>query len=74
MKIKILSFMLSNHQTDVSERAFHDKDINSEINQFIEFKEVISISSEIATIDRHNNGRCDTVYIIYTIMYKDIVT
>ena len=44
--------------------------IESEINEFCEDKEVIDIKVNTVEYDYHNNGGCNGVEIVYTIMYN----
>jgi hypothetical protein len=44
--------------------------IENEINEFCEDKEVIDIKVNTIDYDYHNNGGCNGVTIVYTIMYK----
>jgi hypothetical protein len=45
--------------------------IQSELNEFMEDKEVIDIKTNTFTSYRHNNGGYDEVFIVYTIMYNE---
>ena len=50
-----------------------EKSIDKKINAWIEKEQadVIDIKTMNYTLDRHNNGRQDTVVLVYTILYRE---
>lgn len=44
--------------------------IENEINNFCEGKNVIDIKVNTVEYDYHNNGGCNGVTLVYTILYK----
>ena len=51
-----------------------EKAIDKRVNAWIEKEnaEVISLNVTSYTVDRHNNGRHDTIVLVYTILYREI--
>lgn len=84
MKIKVFRFEVSNftstmskkevcertYSLEVSERLATTEYIEDTINEFIKGKEVIDIKTDVIHTEYHNNGRSNTMHMIYTIMYK----
>lgn len=72
MKIKIFNFMVSQARMKRDGGGFCLESDEAEfiINKFILDKDVIDIKANTYTVDRHNNGGCDDVWITYTILYK----
>ena len=50
-----------------------EKSIDKKINAWIEKEQadVTDIKTMNYTLDRHNNGRQDTVVLVYTILYRE---
>lgn len=50
-----------------------ERSIDKKINGWIEKEQadVIDLKTANYTIDRHNNGRHDTVVLVYTILYRE---
>ena len=44
--------------------------IDIELNEFINGRDIIDIKMTTFTSDQHNNGGTDEVWALYTIMYK----
>ena len=44
--------------------------IECEINEFCEDKEVVDIKVNTVDYNYHNNGGCNGITLVYTIMYK----
>lgn len=83
MKIKVFRFEVSNWTSspmsrDVGSERFKtsqdelisEEVIENTINKFINGKLVESISVNTIDIEYHNNGRGNTIHLIYTISYK----
>lgn len=47
------------------------KEIDKTINKFVSDVDVVSISVDHQTTKHHNNGGCDDVQAIYTIIYNE---
>lgn len=47
-----------------------EEDIELIINEFIFDKNVLSIDVNTIDVSKHNNGRGNTVHLIYTILYS----
>ena len=86
MKIKTFVFRISNWcgQADIGEGgAWGDdfessknqlvtaKDIDKEINKFLDTVVPISVSVDHQAVNNHNNGGWNTVIAVYTIVYND---
>ena len=54
----------------VTERDIDNK-VNKYIHQYLDDKEIVNIIVTPVVVHRHNNGRSDTVDLIYTIVYKE---
>lgn len=50
-----------------------EKAIDKKVNAWIEKEnaEVISFNVTSYAVDRHNNGRHDTIVLVYTILYRE---
>ena len=50
-----------------------EKAIDKKVNAWIEKEnaEVISLNVTSYAVDRHNNGRHDTIVLVYTILYRE---
>lgn len=84
MQVKTLSFFISNSESKnklfpgtkgYTESYDYPKttpfeEIDKQINSFLDTHIVQDIKINDAVIDRHNNGRSDTVLRTYTIMYS----
>lgn len=84
-KVKIFEFELSNYALDASNSdmklaSFRDAEtrlvstdaMEDMINYFLRDKVLVDINVVPATVRTHNNGRNNTVKLIYTVVYKDI--
>ena len=83
MKIKVFKFRVNNasshpcsddlqkewYQKGIKEIA-SEKMIEKTVNDFIEDKNVISITVTSVDAHYHNNARGNTIDLIYTIMYQ----
>lgn len=65
-KVKLFRYEISNASTV----CFDDDKIEDEINEFLSDKELIEIKVNQADVRFHNNGRSNTIHLIYTIVYK----
>lgn len=82
-KIKVFKFEVSNwssaaftdqigtqkHKNAQARLATEEK-IESTIDDYIADKEVISINANTVDLHYHNNGRGNTIQLIYTILYS----
>ena len=48
-----------------------ENEIEETINDFIKDKIKVEIKVNTIDVNYHNNGRCNTVHMIYTIVYTD---
>lgn len=84
MKIKVFKFEVSNASSNVvgkdkeeswyyeKQRRLHgEHDIEVVINDFINNKNVVKISINTIETHYHNNGRGNTIHLIYTILYQE---
>ena len=84
MKIKVFKFRVSNAASEpFSEDIGKDwyakrkgelvseTEIASKVNRFIQGKRVINILVNNVDVHYHNNGRGNTVDLVYTIMYEE---
>lgn len=83
LNIKVFKFVVSNCSTDASEKdkdtAWYNKNvikiqsekkIENEINAFIKDKDVVDIKINTVDSKYHNNGCNNTIWMMYTIIYK----
>lgn len=83
MKLKVFCFEISNHGTkrdngrwdgeplDVKfEEVFDTTNIEETLNDFLENHNVKKVDIQYQTLDRHNNGRFDTVVAFYHVWYE----
>ena len=83
MKVKVFKFRVSNAASapfkDDKGKEWYKKcidalkspeDIEKELSEFMKGKEIISVLTNTIDVEYHNNGRGNTVDLIYTIMYK----
>lgn len=83
MKIKTFDFLVSNYLGNESfilegeydfsygnNIVYTQKMVDSKINDFCKDKKVIDIKVNNYTIHHHNNARCDSVIMRYTIMFE----
>lgn len=86
MKIKTFKFWMSNSailrnlyndrdqytaKADIFVPVYTCDEIDKKINSFIKGKDVVNIIINDFTVDRHNNGRSDTIQRTYTILYNN---
>lgn len=50
---------------------FSPAEMDKVVNDFITDKDVIDIKVSNYIYDRHNNGYCDSVVEVYTVLYKE---
>lgn len=82
MKIKVFKFEVCNWAVDLTDeqknarsrealqRISNEEDIENTINNFIENKDVLQIITNNIDVNYHNNGRYNTIQLVYTILYK----
>ena len=72
MKIAVFKYDASicKHERDGGGECINTELIESEVNDFCEDKEVVDIKVNTVEYDYHNNGGCNGVALVYTIMYK----
>lgn len=56
--------------TKIKPEITTEADIDKAINKFTKDVDVVDIKVNHYTIHRHNNGYCDTVMAVYTIVYR----
>ena len=84
MKVKIFRFRVSNWTSIALERdktdcqykeakkeVMTEEQIETIVNDFIREKNIVSIDVSTVDVEYHNNGRGNTVDLIYTIVYKE---
>lgn len=70
--------MASSAALEAHKRIKTSTDIDKTVNSFLSSLslnsnvEVLNIIVTSSTVDRHNNGRPDTVWLNYTILYKEV--
>lgn len=82
-KVKIFKFRVSNASSSVSEEDVNsawykktksllqtEEEIESTINDFIKDKTLIDIKINTIEVNWHNNGRGNTVDLVYTIIFS----
>lgn len=72
MKIKVFKYEVSKAKWEKNGggECIDVELIENEINEFCENKEVINIKVNTFDYMHHNNGGCNGVILVYTIMYK----
>lgn len=72
MKIAVFKYLASNNRWKEKGggECIDTELIEQEINEFCEDKEVVDIKVNTVEWDYHNNGGCNGVTLVYTIMYK----
>lgn len=60
----------TNWYTERVKELVSEAEITKKINKFINDKEVIDIKITPVDVNYHNNGRGNTVDLIYTIIYR----
>ena len=84
MKIKVFKFTVSNaasspSENDMKERWYDkrkselvdEEEIEDTINDFIRHKNVISMYVNNVDVKYNNNGRGNSIQLVYTILYED---
>ena len=82
-KIKIFRFEVSNWSSEAFEDDLRkpaylnsqktivtEEQMEAIINDFIKDKVVVSISTDTIRVQNHNNGRGNTVHLVYSILYS----
>jgi len=81
-KIKVFEFEVCNSATwdtkglsqewlkRCQERLFNMSDIENTINDFLKDKKLIDIKINNVDVNYHNNGRTNTINLIYTILFE----
>ena len=85
MKVKVFRFTVSNASSAASSddigKAWYseqkkklstEKDIEKALNKFMETVRVIDIKTNTVDVNYHNNGRGNTVDMIYTVLYEEV--
>ena len=72
MKIAIFKYAASKSlwKKDGGGECINTELIEDEINNFCKDKEVVDIKVNTVEYDYHNNGGCNGITLVYTIMYK----
>lgn len=72
MKIAVFKYdaSIANWKNDGGGECIDTELIEDEINEFCEDKEVIDIKINTVEYNYHNNGRCNGVVLVYTVIYK----
>ena len=76
MKVKVFKFCLkdvgSNYKKENNSplKEQSASDIEDTLNAYSTGLDIVSITVNTYTTDRHNNGDTDEVYALYTIVYK----
>lgn len=85
MKIKVFKFEVTNftttydaedkrkanqHQIDAMNRIYEPEEIEDIINDAIKGLNVVDIKVNVLHTAYHNNGRSNTMHMVYTIMYQ----
>lgn len=85
MKIKVFKFEVTNftttynaedrrkanqYQIDAMNRIYEPEEIEDIINDAIKGLNVVDIKVNVLHTDYHNNGRSNTMHMVYTIMYQ----
>ena len=72
-KIKVFRFQVCDFQTKTEdyEKVKTEDTIEKTINEFIKDKSDVEIKVNTVDVKYHNNARCNTIHMIYTIVYTD---
>ena len=52
-------------------RLYSQKEIENQVNKFMQNVAVVNVNIQFVTIDRHNNGGIDTVMEFVTVVYQE---
>lgn len=85
IKIKVFRFEVSNASSSCFEddkyQRWYKQDqiklasreyIENCINEFLKDKEFIDLKVSTIDVEYHNNGRGNTIHLLYTLLYKEI--
>ncbi len=76
-KIRVFRFPASRSKYESDgERRFHcqrlnTSDVEAEVNDFMQYHNIISVNVNTVDCRYHNNGGYNDVDIVYTIVYQD---
>lgn len=72
MKIAVFKYdaSIAKWEKDGGGECISTEWIEDEINEFCESKDVVDIKVNTVDYSYHNNGGCNGVVLVYTIMYK----
>jgi hypothetical protein len=82
-KVKVMRFRVSNWTTvafdddktkanyiEAAREVMSEAEVTARVNAFIKDKQVVNIITNTVDVHYHNNGRSNTVDLIYTIVYN----
>ena len=76
MKVRVFKFCLKDLGSDYKKernsplKEQSASDIEDTINAYSTGLDIVNITVNTYTTHRHNNGGCDEVYALYTVVYK----
>ena len=72
MKIKVFNYLASKAgwKDNGGGMCIDSSAIEDEINRFCRGKEVVDIKTNTVEYDFHNNGGCNGVSLVYTVIYR----